>query len=193
VPARNKPLNTTGQITSAMLDVAADFGFAPVASNEVQQALQMTALLMKHEVTSEDTILSVQRLQKGSSLVYRQGGEVTAVVGILLLRPEALNQLMNGAFDAMRPSLDLLSRADEAPACGYSWGIAASTKPAGAAAMAMGMSFRSGPLSSLLFFTRAVSSVGRHVALTRGGYEPLRRPDDDLLVRRPAIAKRRAA
>jgi len=45
--------------------------------------------------------------------------------------------------------------------------------------------------ADLTIFTKAVTPVGRHTALNRHGYQPLRRPDDDLLIRLPEGAAAR--
>jgi hypothetical protein len=174
----------THAVSQEMLTVVADFGFSPVAAEEFPGVHEMASRLMNHDVASVETFLAVQAIQPGSSLAYREDGVVTGVLGVLLLRAGATAQLMNGTFDGVDVDLDLLSGPREVPAIGYGWGVAATTKTAGAAITAVSMPLRKGPLGPFTFVTKAVTPVGRHVSLTRYGYEPLRHPDDDMLISR---------
>jgi hypothetical protein len=190
--AGNKQLHTTARVTERMLALVSEFGFAPIESEEFPAVHDMAASLMKHKVSSCDTFKAVQAIQAGSSLGFREDGVVTGIMGVLLLRAPAVDQLMQGRFDGVEVDPDLLSRDDETPAIGYGWGIAATTKAAGAAITAVGMPLRLGPLGAFTFITKAVTGAGRHVAITRFGYRPLRHPDDDLLVSEPEQARRAA-
>ncbi len=186
------PLVTTDQITRELLTLAAEYGFSPVRPDEFAFVRDMAANLMKHDVSSCETFHAVQALQPASSLCYREDGVITAIMGILLLREAAVAPLMRGAFDGVAVQPDLLSRGDERPAIGYAWGIAATTKAGGAAITAVGMPLRLGPLGALTFVTKAVTGAGRHVAIARFGYEPMRGPDDDMLVSRVENLRRAA-
>ncbi|MGH6956108.1 MAG: hypothetical protein ACREEW_05530 [Caulobacteraceae bacterium] len=185
-------LKTTADVTQAVIAVARQFGFTPVETNEFPVVGEMAARLMKHEVASCETFQTVQAIQPGSSLCFREDGAITGITGLLLLREVAVAGLLAGEFDGVAVDADLLSRPGEGPAIGYGWGIAATTKTAGAAITALSMPLRLGPLGGLSFVTKAVTGAGRHVAITRMGYQPLRHPDDDLLVSW-AEAQRRAA
>lgn len=191
-PDSNQLPRTTAAVTDAVLELARQFGFGPVQPEEFPEVRAMASRLMNYEVSRCDTFEAVQSVQAGSSLCFREDGAITGIMGVLLLRPAAVAQLMEGRFDGADVDIDLLSRGGETPAIGYAWGIAASTKTAGAAITALGMPLRLGPLGALTFITKAVTGAGRHVAITRFGYRPLRNPDDDLLVSAPA-AQRLAA
>jgi hypothetical protein len=175
---------TADQITRGLLDLSREYGFSQVEPSEFETVRDMAARLMNHDVSSSETFLAVQAIQPASSLCYREDGAITAIMGILLLREAAMTPLMAGAFDGVAVQPELLSRGDEVPAVGYAWGIAATTKAGGAAITAVGMPLRLGPLGALTFVTKAVTGAGRHVAITRFGYEPMRGPDDDMLVSR---------
>ena len=177
-------LRTADEITQGMLDVAREYGFSPVEAHEFAVVRDMAARLMNHDVSSIETFAAVQTLQPASSLCFREDGAITAIMGVLLLREPAVGPLMTGAFDGVAVQPELLSRGAEVPAIGYAWGIAATTKTGGAAITAVGMPLRLGPLGTLTFVTKAVTGAGRHVAITRFGYEPMRGPDDDMLVSR---------
>jgi len=167
----------------AMLAVAEAVGLAPPTLDEMRFARDMAATLMGHDVVSLETLIAVQEVQPAATLVFKEEGVVTGVSGQLLLRRSAVRAMCDGRFDALNVELDHASRAGETPALGYAWGIAASTKPGGAAVIAVGKALRATLFPRLTIFTRAVTPVGRHVALSRYGYQPLRRPDDELLIR----------
>jgi hypothetical protein len=170
---------------AAVLDVAAEFGLAAPGAGDMEAARRLAADLMRHEVVSVETLRSVQRAQATATLVFRERGEITGVSGQLLLRQPAFSQLLAGVFDAVDVETDLLSRAGETPAVGYSWGIAGATRRAAAAVQFFGREVRARLFPALVIFTRAVTPIGRHVATTRHGYKPLRAPDDDLMIRLP--------
>ncbi|MFI4933145.1 MAG: hypothetical protein ACHP7N_00845 [Caulobacterales bacterium] len=143
----------------------------------------MAAELMDHKVSECDVMRAVQAIQPTATLAYRRETVITGLVGALMLREPAVDLLMRGDFDAADVDLDLLAGPGEAPAIGYGWGIAASTKTAGEAVMAFGVELMQGPLAELGMVCRAVTPVGRHVCMTRFGYRPLRHPDDGMLIR----------
>ncbi|HEX3407623.1 MAG TPA: hypothetical protein VHS81_10335 [Caulobacteraceae bacterium] len=169
----------------AMLAVAEMVGMAAPTDDEMPVARELAATLMAQEVVSVANLRAVQAIQPAATLVYRQDGKVVGVAGQLLLRPCAVRQLFDGVFDAMNVDTDCLSRPGEMPALGYCWGVAASTKPAAGAVIGFSKRVRELLFADLTIFTRAVTPVGRHTALNRHGYVPLRRPDDDLLIRLP--------
>jgi hypothetical protein len=169
----------------AMVEVAREAGLRPAVGGEITIARDLAAELMKHEVVSIETILAVQAIQPAAMLVFDDGQQITGVFGQLLLRPSAVRPLFDGAFDALNVDTDFLTRAGEPAALGYAWGLAASTKRAAASLILHGQLVRRRLFPNLTIFTRAVTPVGRHIALNRYGYQPLRHPDDDLLIRLP--------
>lgn len=169
----------------AMVEVAREAGLRPAVGDEITAARDLAAELMKHEVVSIETILAVQAIQPAAMLVFDDGQQITGVFGQLLLRPSAVRPLFDGAFDALNVDTDFLTRAGEPAALGYAWGLAASTKRAAASLILHGQLVRRRLFPNLTIFTRAVTPVGRHIALNRYGYQPLRHPDDDLLIRLP--------
>ena len=182
----------TAHVTTDILALADRYGFGAVRPEEFPDVHVMASRLMNHPVSSCETFRAVQAVQAGSSLCFREDGVITGIMGVLLLRKPAVAQLKSGRFDGKDVDIELLSRGAERPAIGYGWGIAATTKAAGAAITALGMPLRLGPLGALTFITKAVTGAGRHVAITRFGYQPLRHADDDLLISAP-VAERLAA
>jgi hypothetical protein len=169
----------------AMRQVATEVELAPPEDHEIEAARKLASDLMQHEVVSLQTLLAVREIQPAALLVFRDHGEITGVFGQLLLRPAAVPPLFEGDFDALDVDIDYLSREGELVALGYAWGIAASSKRAAAALISHGQLVRRRLFPDLTIFTRAVTPVGRHIALNRYGYQPLRNPDDDLLIRLP--------
>ena len=171
----------------AMTAVALEAGMVPADEDEIAVARQLAADLMQHEVVSIGTLQAVRAIQPAAMLVYKEDGKVTGVFGQLVLRPSAIRRIFEGDFDALDVDTEYLSRAGEIAGLGYAWGLAASTKRGAAAVIQHGQLVRSRLFPDLTIFTRAVTPVGRHIALNRYRYQPFRHPDDDLLIRLPEV------
>jgi hypothetical protein len=180
-------VSTTSDILRTTIEVMRTHGYEPVAEGECADVRRMAAALIGPDVASAKTLLAVRRLQSASCLAYRENGEITCVVGYLFLRQSALDDLMAGRFDALKLDVSRLSASNEAPALGYTWGIAGTSHVGARAAYAASAEMRQGAWRNIPFVTRAVTPVGRHIAITRGQFVPLRHPDDDLMIRRPAM------
>jgi hypothetical protein len=185
--------SSTAALCEEMRLIAARFGFAPIQGREFAEARALARDLMQHEVADVDTFMAVQALQPAASICLKEAGRIIGVLGMLWLRAPAVTQILAGRFDAVSLDPELLSRGGETPAAGYGWGVAAATKPAGKAALACGDAFTSGPFARFDIFSRVVTPVGRHIALTRSGCVPLRSPDDDLVFRPALINVKRVA
>lgn len=170
-----------------MLAIAASVGMEAAGDGEMTVARDLAATLMGQEVVSVSTLRAVQAIQPAATLVFREEGRITGVFGQLLLRPSAIGPIFEGRFDALDVDTDYLSRAGELVGLGYAWGIAASTKRAAAAGIQNGQLVRPRLFPDLTIFTRAVTPIGRHIALNRYRYQPFRHPDDDLLIRLPEL------
>jgi hypothetical protein len=171
----------------AMIAVALEAGMVPAAEDEIAVARQLAADLMQHDVVSIGTLQAVRAIQPAAMLVFKEEGRVTGVFGQLVLRPSAIRRIFDGDFDALDVDTEYLSRAGEIAGLGYAWGLAASTKRAAASLILHGQLVRARLFPDLTIFTRAVTPVGRHIALNRYRYQPFRRPDDDLLIRLPEL------
>jgi hypothetical protein len=176
-----------------VIAVSAPFGATPATADDLPAAQELATRLMAHKVASLDTYLRVQRIQPAAVLVAKESGQVTGVAGMLFLRRAAVDQFLAGTFDALDPADDLLTHEGECPVALYAWGVAAATKPGGQAILGGGRAVRLQLFPTITGFTRAVTGAGRHVALTRYGYRPLRHPDDDLMVSEPTLVAERAA
>jgi hypothetical protein len=185
ITAADIPPSASRLDPEAMLAVGLEAGLTPPTPDEIPMARAMASKLMDHEVVSEATLLAVLAIQPASLLVFREAGEVTGVYGQLLLNDTAVRAIFAGAFDALDVDTGHLSHGGETPALGYVWGLAASTKKGAAGILSYGRLVRGRLFPDLTIFTRAVTQIGRHIAVNRYGYVPLRGPDDDLMVRLP--------
>jgi hypothetical protein len=178
-----------------MLAIGREFDMAPPTVAEIAEARALASKLMEHDVVSARTLIAVLEIQPASTLVYKEGGRITGVSGQLILTSSAFKPLLAGEFDALDVNPNYLAREGELVALGYGWGIAAATKPAGYAVSNAGRVVREQLFPNIATFTRAVTPIGRHVALTRYGYQPLRHADDELMISfaQPAVQKRAVA
>jgi hypothetical protein len=170
---------------AALLAAGREFGMTMPTVPELHEARALASSLMEHEVVGIETLLKVQQVQPASTLVFKEDGRVTAVAGQLILNSTTIRPLLAGEFDALDVDPDFLARDGELVALGYAWGIAASTKPGGQAIGGFNRVVGERLFPHIVGFTRAVTPIGRHVAATRYGYEPLRHPDDELMVSIP--------
>ena len=170
---------------AGLLAAGREFGMIQPSVPELHEARALASSLMDHEVVGIETLLKVQRIQPASTLIFKEDGRVTAVAGQLILNSATIKPLLAGAFDALDVDTDFLARDGELVALGYAWGIAASTKPGGQAIAGFNRIVGERLFPHIVGFTRAVTPIGRHVAATRYGYEPLRHPDDDLMISSP--------
>jgi hypothetical protein len=175
-----------------ILAVAAARGCSPPDLAELVEGRELATELMDHEVAPLAVYLAVQAVQPSALFVYRQEGRIAGVFGALFLSQPAVERILSGRFDALNPDLSLLTRDGERPALAYSWGVAARTKVAGAAVLGAAGDVTRTLFPEITAFTRAVTGAGRHIALKRYGYRPLRGPEDDLLVKEPAILEHAA-
>jgi hypothetical protein len=181
-------------VLSKVIEVSSPHGVSPVKTEDLPEAQELATRLMEHKVASLETYLRVQTVQPAAVLVAKEAGVITGVVGMLFLRQAAVDQILAGEFDALDPATELLTVEGEAPKALYAWGVAASTKLGGQAILVGGRAVRLELFPTITGFTRAVTGAGRHVALTRYGYRPLRHPEDDLMVSEPTlVAAERAA
>ena len=180
-------------LITEVIAASSPFGVAPASVDDLLEAQDLATRLMEHKVASLETYLRVQAIQPAAVLVAREAGHVTGVAGMLFLRQAGVDQILDGVFDALDPADDLLTAEGEHPVALYAWGVAAATKLGGQAILGGGRAVRLQLFPTITGFTRAVTGAGRHVALTRYGYRPLRHADDDLMVSEPALTAEQAA
>ena len=175
--------------TARMLAVAAAHGCGPPDAAELAEARDLATRLMDHEVAPLEVYRGALAGQPSAILVFRQDGRVTGVFGALLLAPAALDRILDERFDALAPDLDLLTRDGGRPGLAYNWGVAAETKAAAVAVLGAAGALTRQLFPDITAFTRAVTGAGRHIALKRYGYRPLRGPDDNFLIKEPVLAE----
>jgi hypothetical protein len=170
---------------AGMLAIGRELGMAPPTEAELPEARALASTLMDYEVVDVPTLATVLSIQPAAALVFKEDGRITGVAGQLILTARAWAPLLAGEFDALVVDPGYLAREGELVALGYGWGVAASTKPAGYAVNNVGRLFRERIFPNLTVFTRAVTPIGRHVCLTRYGYQPMRHEGDDLMISFP--------
>jgi hypothetical protein len=170
---------------ASMLAIGREFGMAPPTKSELPEARALASALMEHEVVDASVLTAVLDIQPAATLVYKEDGRITGLSGQLILTARAWAPLLAGEFDALVVDPGLLAREGQLVALGYGWGVAASTKPAGYAVTNVLRVTRERLFPNITAFTRAVTPIGRHVCMTRYGYEPLRHEDDDLMISFP--------
>jgi len=183
---RSRP-QLAAQYTRLMEDVGVAVGFTRPEPAEIPQARVVTAQLMGHDVAVAETILAILAIQPASTLVFREAGAVTGVVATLLLKPTAEADLRAGAFSGLRPADAFLARPSDPVTIYYLWGIAGATKTASSAVMELSRRYRYQVLADLTAYAVAATPVGRHVGVTKLGFEAVRYPTDDLLVSPPVL------
>jgi hypothetical protein len=177
----------------SVLEVAAPHKIAPATADDLLETQALAARLMDHKVAALETYLAVMAVQPAALLIHKEEGRVTGVVGMLFLRRSGVNQILRGRFNATEVDVDLLTPEGESPVAIYTWGVAAATKPAGTAILVGGSTVRQVLFPTISSFTKAVTGAGRHVAVDRYGFRPLRHAQDDLLVREPKWPAEQAA
>jgi len=189
MPKPRSAFTTANQYTVGMLAAAHSLGFRTATAEDLPAARVVAAKLMDHQVASEATLLRVLSSQPASTLICRDEGRVAGIVATLLLKREAEPQLRAGAFDGLEPPAALLASGADPVGFYYVWGIAGSTKTASSAVMELSRRFRYGVLADVAAYAVAATPVGRHVGVTKLGFEAVRYLGDDLLVSPPQLAE----
>jgi len=176
---------------AAMLEAGADLGFAP-AAGDAPAALALAARLMNCQVACAASVSAAIALQPAAAMVLRQLGRPVGVVATLLLAEDQRAALISGDFDGLAPRADRLCGPQDAPSIYYIWGVAGESRAAKWAAMELCRRFRYGALADLTAFTRVATADGRRAAVSRLGFVPAGRADDNLLISPPTVERRAA-
>ena len=176
----------------AIRDVLAAHGASPVAPHEVPLAQALAARRMNGPVASAEAMAAVEQRSGVSIRVAREGGEITGVMGFVLLSAAGKASVIADRFDALDPDLaDVCSRREE-PAAIYGWGIAtvshSATKTLVEAACAMGRQVT----PHLRWYMRVVSADGERLIMRRQGWRRVPRSGPGLIWQ-PSLLERDAA
>ena len=166
----------------------------PAEPRELVEAHAFAARLIGGKIASAHALGRVH-VRTGSGLfVYRENGELTGVVALVLLSERGLKAVCADDFDALEPAVGHVARRDHEPAGVYAWGIAASNHPAAKRMMdALGIMVRDS-IPHLAFFGRVATEAGRRLVVERIGFKPVPGSTSDLLwieplnQRLPAVA-----
>ena len=176
----------------AIRDVLAAHGAIHAAPHEIRAAQALAARRMNGPVASTETMAAVQQRSGVGVLIAREGGEITGVMGFVLLSPTGLDSVIADRFDALDPDpADVCSRREE-PAAIYGWGIATTshtaTKTLVEAACAMGREVT----PHLRWYMRVVSADGERLIMKRQGWRRVPRSSPGLIWQ-PSLHEREAA
>jgi hypothetical protein len=176
--------------SSILIAGVADLGFRPPTPGEIEPARELAGRMMGCKVAPARVVASMLAIQPASTLVRRDGGEVSAVAAVLLLNAAGGRALLANEFDGLSPQRRFLARS-RATHC-YYWGIAGATKSASAAVMEVFRRVRFELFPELTPAALAATPIGRHVAMTRLDMHPARDAQDNLMIGAPLLAARAA-
>lgn len=179
-------IDPTGTCTDrdTVASLAAAYNLEALDAPDIAVAREIGAKLIGETLASADTLIAIQQTARSVVFGYRENGALTGMMALLPLREAARALLIEGRFDARAPSLDLVARPGEAPACYYAWGIAATSKQAARAMIQASSALRRTLFWAIPSFTRAVTGDGLRL-MRSFGYRPVG-DDDPQLIMAPA-------
>lgn len=173
----------TGRCTDRNLVArhAATFGLMVLHGQDIALARDIGAAMIGADLASAETLTRCQQTAEAVVFGYREADVLTGMMALLPLNGAGLRQLEAASFDARDPSLDLVSRPGEAPACYYAWGIAATTKDAARALIKASASLHTHLFWAIPSYTRAATEDGLRL-MSSFGYRPYTKVDPQLIV-----------
>jgi hypothetical protein len=94
-------------------------------------ARELAAGLIGDTIATLETSRTMRALHPMSTMVFKEEGKVTGVLGALPLRASGLLALATDRFDPVNPDPDQIAPAGEEPLAVYGWGFAATTRCSG--------------------------------------------------------------
>jgi hypothetical protein len=174
---------TDGRVSAPGLicAVAAEFGMKLADASEIAEGRAITARLISDGIASTEVFCAVQTITRASVFVYREGRAVTGMLGLFLVGSAGLRAIEDGAFDAVKPNYDLITRPGEIPAACYGWGFAGSTNVGGGAAVKASVALRDRLFWRIPVFTRTATEDGVRVITGKMGYQVYKASDPTLV------------
>ncbi len=156
-------------------------GFDTASDDELMLARELAAGLIGESIATLETSRTMRALHPMSTMVFKENGMVTGVMGVLPLRASGLLALATDRFDPVNPDPDQIAPAGEEPLAFYGWGFAATTRRASAVVINGANLFRTTVFPTIPGFARAATDAGRRVLMGRLGYSPFPRSTTGLL------------
>jgi hypothetical protein len=188
--AEPKPSSTVASIRAAFTGI----DILPAVPGEMVEAHDFAERLIGGKIASADSLGRVHARTGAGLFVYRENGELTGLVALILLSERGLKAVCTDKFDAIEPAVSHVARRDHEPFGVYAWGIAASNHPAAKRMMeALGVMVGEA-IPHLAFFGRVATEAGRRLVVERIGFKPVPGSTTDLLwieplnQRLPAVA-----
>ena len=150
-----------GNDPKRIVAIAERFGLHLADDEEIAAARAIAAALISERIASIETFIAMQRLTRSSVFVIKDGGAVTGMLGLFMLRPAGLRALEQGVFDAVNPDWDAVAREGEEVAAGYGWGFAATTEAGGRAAVKTSVALQRELFCGVPAFTRTATPTTR--------------------------------
>jgi len=172
----------SGVTKHQILEIAGAYNLIEPTLEEVRFGRDIAACLIDANVAPADAYLQIQRHAGVCPLVYREDGQVTGMMAMLLLNIKGHVALRQGCFNAHTPSMNHLSAAEEPINAGYGWGFAATTKEAGRAVVGATDAFHRKLFHTIDCYTRAATPDGVRVLRGKLGYTSVPWPDDTGLI-----------
>jgi hypothetical protein len=158
-----------------------ELGFEAASDDDLMFARELAAGLIGERIATLETSRTMRALHPMSTMVFKEEGKVTGVLGALPLRASGLLALATDRFDPVNPDPDQIAPAGEDPLAVYGWGFAATTRRASAAVLNGANLFRTTVFPTIPGFARAATDAGRRVLMGRLGYVPFPRSTTGLL------------
>lgn len=159
----------------------AAIGLEAASDTDLMVARELAAGLIGESIATLETSRVMRALNPMSTMVFKEDGVVTGVLGALPLRASGLLALATERFDPVNPDPDQIAPSGEAPLAFYGWGFAATTRRASAVVLNGAILFRTTVFPSIPGFARAATDAGRRVLNGRLGYTPFPRSTTGLL------------
>ena len=182
------PPNTTVDVSPTdIFDIASPLGLAEPDPEEVEAGRAVAAKLIGAELALPHTYLQIRRHSGVCPLVYREAGEVTGMMALLLLNAKGHAALRDGHFNVHTPSVSHLSALGTPVSAAYGWGFAATTKDAGRAVVGATDIMQRKLFKSIDCYTRAATPDGVRVLRDKLGYVPVPWNDETGLIWIPGL------
>jgi hypothetical protein len=144
---------------------------AEARAGELGAIRALAAGTISPDVACEEALHALYRRTGYGFYVAREGGSIDALIALVLLNEAGFDAIRRETFNALNPSLDHATRADEEPVAVYGWGIAAATREAARVVVDCGWAVLEA-LPEQPFFGRAATDAGRRLLTQKMRFVP---------------------
>jgi hypothetical protein len=167
----------------------AAFDVAPAEPREVAEAQAFAAVLIGGKLVSSERLASVHESTGAGLFLFREQGELTGLLALVLLSAEGLAAVRADAFDSLDPAPAHVIVPGGEPVGIYGWGIAATNHEAAAKILdACGLLGRT-VAPHLPVYARPVTPKGVRLMMERLNFRPVPGSTTGLVWFDPATAR----